>query len=162
MRPVVTVRLKDGSEWDLGPGAIIGRLWSAELPIDDPRISEAHAMVSLRGGELKLLSLRGLFSLSDKPVNELTFQVGQTILLARGLGMDVIRVVLPGEVLAFEGEDLPRAVLEGVASLVTRPRPMLVPRYQEGAAARIWSTGEGWKIAIGESDGEALTPGKEY
>lgn len=43
---------------DRAPGDLIGRLPGAALQIADPRVSEAHAMVSLRAGELVLLALR--------------------------------------------------------------------------------------------------------
>ena len=49
MRPAVHLRLPDGRTAVLGHGDLIGRLESAALPLADPRISEAHAMVSLRG-----------------------------------------------------------------------------------------------------------------
>ena len=42
-------------------------MWSAALHLDDPRVSEAHAMVSIRGSELKLLALRGRFQIDGLP-----------------------------------------------------------------------------------------------
>ena len=64
MRAFVRFRLPEGNSVELGHGDLIGRLWSAALPIADARISEADAMVSLRGQELKLLALRGRFALN--------------------------------------------------------------------------------------------------
>ena len=58
MRPTVSLQLPDGSIHELGHGDLIGRLWTAALHLDDGRISEAHAMISLRGSELHLLALR--------------------------------------------------------------------------------------------------------
>ena len=52
----------DGEEHALIPGDLIGRMHTAALHLDDGRVSEAHAMVSLRDGSLRLLSLRGGFS----------------------------------------------------------------------------------------------------
>ena len=57
-RPHVRITMTDGSIRELEHGDLIGRLWSAALVIDDPRISEAHALVSLREGGFWLLSLR--------------------------------------------------------------------------------------------------------
>jgi pSer/pThr/pTyr-binding forkhead associated (FHA) protein len=49
MLATVRLRLPDGSTTTLAPGDIIGRMASAALVLDDGRVSEAHAMVSLRG-----------------------------------------------------------------------------------------------------------------
>jgi len=59
MRAFVRLRCTDGSIAELTHGDLIGRLGTAALHFDDARISEAHAMISLRGQELKLLALRG-------------------------------------------------------------------------------------------------------
>ena len=37
------------------------------LHVDDARVSEAHALVSLRGRELQLLALRGRFAVDSTP-----------------------------------------------------------------------------------------------
>ena len=62
MRPTTRLQLPSGAMVLLGPGDLIGRSPTAALHIDDPRISEAHSMVSLRGSQLKLLALRGRHS----------------------------------------------------------------------------------------------------
>ncbi len=67
MRAFVRFQLPDGTQRDLYPGDIIGRLWSAALHVDDARVSEAHALVSLRGRELQLLALRGRFAVDSTP-----------------------------------------------------------------------------------------------
>ena len=59
MSPYVIFQLPNGEVAKATPGSILGRLSSASVRIDDPRVSEAHALVSLRGSELKLLTLRG-------------------------------------------------------------------------------------------------------
>lgn len=46
MRANVRLLLSDGRSEVLGPGDIIGRMWSATLRLDDPHVSEAHALVS--------------------------------------------------------------------------------------------------------------------
>jgi len=48
-RALVWIRLPDGSLVALGHGDFIGRVWTAALVLDDPRVSEGHAMISLRG-----------------------------------------------------------------------------------------------------------------
>jgi pSer/pThr/pTyr-binding forkhead associated (FHA) protein len=62
------VRLPDGSVETLYVGDIVGRTWSAAVRIDDPDVSEAHALVSLRGERLWLLALRRRFTVSGKVV----------------------------------------------------------------------------------------------
>ena len=59
MRAYVQLRLTDGQRRDLGSGDIIGRMPTAALVLDDARVSEAHALITLRAGELRLLPLRG-------------------------------------------------------------------------------------------------------
>lgn len=67
MHACVHLASADGQIHVLGHGDLIGRLWSAALCLSDPRVSEAHAMVSLREGQLRLLALRGLFAIDGKP-----------------------------------------------------------------------------------------------
>ena len=147
MRAFVRVRAPSGETYELSHGDIIGRLWSAAMHIDDARVSEAHAMVSLRGRELKLLALRGLFALDSKPINALVLAAGQRIALARGVELHIEAVVLPDAVLAVEGDDLPRQVLSGVCSLIAAPTPQLLPGYRENAAL-LWSTGDRWRLRL--------------
>lgn len=149
MRAYVRLRLPDGSAHELGHGDLIGRLWSAALPISDARVSEAHAMVSLRGQELLLLPLRGRFAMDGQRQSSVVLAVGQRITLAEGLDLVVEEVSLPAAVFAVEGDGLPRVVVSGVCSLLTRPRPELVPRLVPDAPAHLWGDGEGWCLTIG-------------
>ena len=160
MRAYVQFQLSDGSAIELGHGDLIGRLWSAALSISDERISEAHAMVSLRGQEFKLLALRGRFAVRGKSHNSLVLALGQRIAFAKGLELTVTDIQLPTSVLGIEGDGLPRQVLNGICSLLTRPRPELVPRFVD-AAAHIWTDGEGWMLKM---NGEArpLHPGDTW
>lgn len=162
MRAYVRLLHPDGTEYELSPGDIIGRLWSAAMPLDDAAVSEAHAMISLRGDELKLLSLRGLFSIGDKALNELVLEEGQRIWFSRELQLEVIRVERPSEVLAIEGEGLVRQVLTGVCTLVTQPRPQLLPRAEDPRAARIWTNGAGWRIRLPGQEARELRPGESF
>lgn len=133
---------------ELGHGDLIGRLWSAALSIRDARVSEAHAMVSLRGQELLLLPLRGRFAVDGQRQTSLVLAAGQRITLADGLDLVVEEVSLPAAVFAVEGDGLPRVVVSGVCSLLTRPRPELVPRLVPHAPAHLWGDGEGWCLTI--------------
>jgi len=162
MRATARFLLPDGEHQDLGHGDLIGRLWSAALHLDDARISEAHAMVSLRGRELKLLALRGRFAVDGRALAEVSLRAGMEILVAPGVSLRVERVVLPDEVLGVEGDGLALQVLGGVCSLVTRPRPALIPRFEAGAAAHIWTTGEGWRLQPAGAPARTLAPGDAW
>lgn len=148
MRAYVRLRLPDGTSVELGHGDLIGRLWSAALPIPDARVSEAHAMVSLRGEELTLLPLRGRFTVDGQRVTATVLQPGQRVTLAEGLDLVVEEVALPAAVFAVEGDGLARVAVSGVCSLLTRPRPELVPRLVPEAPAHLWGDGEGWRLTL--------------
>jgi hypothetical protein len=162
MRAFVRIRTPDAQTVVLGPGDIIGRLATAALHLDDGRISEAHAMVSLRGRELKLLALRGLFAVAGKPIDEIVLREGLTVEIARGLELHVEDVVLPTALLAIEGDGLPRQVLAGTSSLVVTPRPALLPRYDGDAAAHLWDNGDCWRIRIAGGTARNLLPGETW
>lgn len=157
MHASVTFRTPDGARHTLGPGDIVGRTWTAALPLDDERVSEAHALVSLRGRRLMLLALRGLFSVKGKPQKSLELAEGQAVAFARGLALTVEDVRLPSWVLGLEGPGLPRQPLAGVCALVLAPHPRLVARTTD-AVATFWSTGERWRVRT--ADGTAdVAPG---
>jgi hypothetical protein len=155
MLPCVRLRSPDGRLYELVHGDLIGRLWSAALPLDDGRVSEAHAMVSLREQELKLIALRGAFAVHGQPLSEVALRPGMEVLLARGLSLRVEEVVLPTTVMGLEGPGLPRQILPGVASLLVDPRLRLCSGFVEGGAAWIWGTGDAWSLRL---PGEAPRP----
>jgi hypothetical protein len=62
---------------------------------------------------------------------------GQKISLARGVEIEVLDRVLPDKILAFEGDDLSRSILEGVASLLLKPRPQLVNWFRLAGPTRL-------------------------
>lgn len=158
MHATATLQTPDGQLHSVGNGDIVGRLWSAALQLSSPHISEAHALVSLRGGKLHLLALRGLFALDGKLVKDLVLAEGQQIAFARDLIVEVVEVAVPDVILGLEGDGLTRQPLPGVASLRLAPNPTLVPGARDGATAVFWSTGDGWMVRTDQ--GEApLEPG---
>lgn len=160
MRAYVRLRGPDGSSHELVHGDLVGRLRTAAMPLDDSRVSEAHAMVSLREQELRLVALRGGLAVDGEPRNEVPLSPGLVILLARGLSVEVEDVVLPESVLGLEGPGLPRQMLPGVASVVLPLR--LVRGHVEGAAAVIWNTGDVWRLRIGEAPPRTLVAGDSF
>ena len=159
MRACVTFRLPAGEHALLSPGDLIGRIWSAALHLDDPGVSEAHALVSLRGEQLKLLALRGRFSVDGQVLSELELAPGQQIRLSRETVLQVVSVQLPESVIAVEGDGLPRQSLTGTCSLSLRPHPRLLPGDHPDADARFWISGEGWRLRVGAIT-QPLLPGE--
>lgn len=162
LRPYVTLRTSEGTRFELVHGDLIGRLASAAMPLNDGRVSEAHAMISLREQELRLIALRGAFALEGKPLSEAALRPGQEIMLAQGLVIEVEAVHLPEWVLGLEASRLPRQVLPSVCSILASPELRLVSGYAERAAARIWSTGDGWSLSLPGTPTQALEPGHQF
>ncbi len=130
----------------LGHGALIGRLWSAALLLDDPRISEAHALVSQRGPDLKLLALRRRFLVDGKPVTEVALRAGQSLRFADGIDYEVLDVEGPPTVLGMEAAGMPARALPGTVALITQPTPAFAPAAHPGAVAHVWCAAAGWRL----------------
>lgn len=162
MRAFAVFRLPGGELRELEHGDLIGRLWTAGLVLDDPRVSEAHALVSLRGGDLMLLSLRRLFAVNGKPVSEVVLRAGMRVALAEGLALEVEAVCLPEAVLWLEGPGLVATALPGVCSLRLTPRVELVNSHVAGADAWIWSTGLDWRLRLGTEPDRPLRPDEPF
>lgn len=76
-------------------GGIIGRSSAAAFPIADDRVSEAHAMVSLRQGHMYLLALRGSLILQGAPIEEVLAHVGLRLGLCEGFELEVCGLSAP-------------------------------------------------------------------
>ena len=133
----VRMRLPDLRTVELAPEAVIGRMRSATLRLNDPAISEAHAIVSLRGSTLKLLALRGRFAVDGAQCTEVALRAGQVIELAPRIALTVVEVMLPPQIFGIRTAGLPIQVLPPVASI--RPGTGdVVPGFLPDAAAIIW------------------------
>lgn len=152
----------DGSLTELCPGDIVGRGWNAGLQVDDPRVSEAHAMVSHRDGALWMLALRRRIAVNGESRTEVELEPGLVIQLADGVQVSVAYVVLPEQVLALEGPDLGTRPLTGVAALRVSPRAELLPRFDESAAVHFWSTGLGMRARAADGAVVEVVPGKTF
>ncbi|GMV44390.1 MAG: hypothetical protein AMXMBFR64_61060 [Myxococcales bacterium] len=159
MRAVAIVQGPTGAEVELGHGDLVGRLRSAALVIDDPRVSEAHAMVSLRGERLKLLPLRGRLWVEHAQVNQVELRPGLVVELVPGVSLRVEDVLLPERLLAIEAPSLGLHVLSGVTSLHLLPRPRLVPGFVGGADAVLWGEELTWKLWQPPGTVQDLMPG---
>lgn len=109
--------------------------------VDDPRISEAHALVSLRGTELKLLALRGRLSVDGKPRTEVTLMPGVRIVLAGFFGLTVDDVTMPDQILGITAVYDPTQVVgaHGVVAIVPESEVPLRYGYDPSAAAHVWT-----------------------
>ncbi len=162
MNAIVRILAPDGAIRALGPGDLIGRMATAALPIDDGRVSEAHALVSLRAGELKLLGLRGVFAVDGQPCKEVVLRPGLWVALAPGLSLEVLDVELPEFMLALQGDGLPRQVLVGACSVLVSPRLCVVGRHQDDAAAHVWNNGVSWRLRIAGGAARDLASGHTF
>lgn len=154
----VHLALPDGTQAHLNPGDVIGRMASAALRVDDPRVSEAHALVSLRGERLVLLALRGALLRNGKPQSAIELVAGSEIVLASGLSLRVLAVQLPATALAIEGvEHGPVVLTASVYSLVKNgEKTSCIPGFSEDRVLSIWSTGEGWRMQRRGAPAQAL------
>ncbi|MFO0557030.1 MAG: FHA domain-containing protein [Polyangiales bacterium] len=165
MHAFVRFRTPSGASVDLQHGDIIGRLKGAALCVDDPRVSEAHAMVSVRRGELVLLSLRRMFSVRGKPLGEAVLRDGMAIDLAEGVTLTVEDVHVPDRVLALSIDGLETTILPATASLSIGPPIALHPRFEPDADLHLWWNGHDWHAQlktgapVAVSDGSQLAVG---
>ncbi len=144
----------------VSPGGVIGRMPTAALRIPDPRVPEAAALVSLRGRDMHMLALRGRLEVDGEVEDDVVLVVGQRVQLS-GVALAVVGIDLPSRVLALRFAGQVRELCAAVYSLVRSPEPDLVPTYVEGAAARAWSTAEGWAIDVGQGP-ERVAAGKVW
>lgn len=156
MQPRVCFKLPDDRRVELYPGDFIGRSERAALCLLEPHISEAHAMISLRSGQLKLLALRGRFSVDGKSAAQATLREGQRIVLASRTALRVEEVWLPSEILAIVIDDLPPQIVASVCSLELCPEPRLVVGFQPEARAIFWTSGERLFVRIGDEPAREL------
>ncbi|RME20254.1 MAG: FHA domain-containing protein [Deltaproteobacteria bacterium] len=121
------------------PGGIIGRMPSAALCVDHPTVSEAHALVSLRGRELYLLALRGRLEVDGRPVPHVRITPGLQVRLAPGIEIAVRDLCLPDSLLAIEGVgSRPVPLTHSVYTLCQGPPIELQPGFRPDGDGWIW------------------------
>ncbi|MEZ4322210.1 MAG: hypothetical protein R3F61_32355 [Myxococcota bacterium] len=155
MRACATVQLVRAGmpavEAELGHGDLIGRLSTAALQIDDLRVSEAHAMVSLRSGSLRLLALRRRFEVDRKPAGEVELFAGLQIVLAPEVTLRIGAVRLPDAVMGLRWAGGEAALLHDVAAIVAEPEPAVVWRPVPHAHVQLWRMGDTWRYVHGDA-----------
>jgi len=135
-----------GDTATVSAGGIIGRLAHAELRLDDPRVSEAHALVSLRNGCLRLLALRRWFEVDGVRSSDVVLSVGQHVRLAPGVELVVEAVEAGGGAMALTWGSTVVELEHSVISVFAGPPARVEPGPCEGADGVVWSTGTGWCI----------------
>lgn len=158
MEAIVVVRLPDGSRASLTHGDLVGRLETAALHLDDPRVSEAHAMVSLRGAVMKLIALRGRIAVDGHALRDVELTPGLVVQLAAELALVVERVVLPDEVVGIAVGGGAVRVVSSVCSVVG---DALKVGYVPDAAAWVWPSGGTLALRWPNGDDAVLTVGSD-
>ncbi len=158
--PMVEFVLPDGTSVSLVPGDFIGRSETAALALNDPRVSEAHAYVSLRRGQLFLLSLRRMVAIKGKKVSAIRLEKGLSVEFAPGLYLRVGNVQFPPSVLGIQAPGLAPRPLSPVCSLYDNPSPEIIGRFEPEAPAHLWFVGSRLALTIyGKQHESMLCPG---
>lgn len=142
---------------------MIGRASTSALLIDDPRVSEAHAIVSLRHGELYILALRRMVGFQGRPVSEVRLEPGIAIELADELTLTVEDVRLPDRISGLRTAGAVPCPLGSVASIHGGDPPRVAARFVPDADAHLWSLGhETWRVRVGEGRPRTLAVGDGF
>lgn len=135
MPATVRFRLHDGTEVEVTEGGLIGRAATAQLRLEGVGVSEAHALVTRRGHELRIQALRGKVRVNDTPVAEGALRAGQRLLLGAATPLLVVDVrVAPedGDPMAITVGSPPRPVQVTVGAGVVRLQEGEDPPLQLG------------------------------
>lgn len=146
----------------VGHGDLIGRMSTATLCIDDARVSEAHAMVSLRGGELHLLALRRRFFVNNELCSEVPLTPKLRVELAQGLGFVVEELALAPTVLGLRVVGRGARPLLGVCSIVAEGDEGILSGYRADALAYLWNRDEDWRLQMAGEEARPLEAGDRF
>lgn len=153
----VTIRLGDRPSVVLLAGDLIGRGPGAALHVRDPRISEAHALVSLRQNVLFLLALRGRLQVDDAWCERIELQAGQRIALSPDTQLSVLDVRLPVATWTARFSDEEPVQLDGPRCW-SRDQGW-VSRGFNDADLRFWPEGDMWFWDRGRAPATRLAVG---
>lgn len=134
--------------FELEPGDIIGRMELAALSIEDARISEAHAMISLREGELRLLALRGRFRVKQEVCSQIALTDGLEIELAQDIYLKVLEVYLPDHILGLEIPGFTQMALPQTMTLFAQNPPVIRSGYDNSGDAIFWSLDGSHRVTL--------------
>ncbi len=163
--PYVRFRLADGQTAQVSPGGLIGRASSAELKIANPEVSEAHALISLRGHQLHMLSLRRWIILDGERCSAIVLKPGQRIHLSQTVVLEVEAVELPSHVLVLACDDREVCTLSESVYSLSRSETggiKVAPEHLLGAGAYLWGNGEGFTLRVGDAAPVEVEAGTEW
>jgi len=173
-RPYVDLRLPDGRCLRAHPGAIIGRLSSAQVRIDHSQLSEVHALLSLRGGELWMIAMRmkighhtqngikrshRLKLLPDMKIELIDDFIGSYI-------VEIIDIRLPDFVYQLRIErkdqlsinrDLGELLSNEYYSIIDADAPRLVSGWKPDGLWQFAINGTGWTVHVAGLDAQDLS-----
>jgi len=144
---------------DVPAGGIIGRSPYATLTLDDPCVSEAHALVSSRAGVLRLLALRRRFSVDGVLVDDIQLEVGQTITLAPGVTLEVLELWRPGHVTVLDMADGTRIIVSDTLFFHGEPAQVSA-KWVPDAKGVLWLSGHELRFRA-EDEPERVLPLEE-
>lgn len=146
----------------LNPGEYIGRSEVAALCIDDPRVSEAHAMVSLRDGHLKLIALRGRFRHKSQVLSEIILKPDLVLELAPDIHVVCEHVNMPTSVLGLIIDQDIEVRLTNTITLYAGDLPTLKRGYDPYGDAIFWDTALSWRMRTNDDASVILSAGDHY
>lgn len=150
----VLLRLPDGRLVYVPPGSVIGRLVTSAVPINDPRISEAHVLVTHRGDSMWMISLQPqpIKVLGERSHRSVKLETGQRLSLTEGYVMEVIAVVTPDRLPQAQyrtvGESAWQTLgnLDGHEHYSVMPGPLWAAGPQSGALFRLACGVDSWVL----------------
>jgi hypothetical protein len=158
----------DGRAVTVHPGGLIGRVTGAEVMIADPRVSEAHALVSLRSRDAEAVGAAGRADGGGREVDVVTLVAGMQIELAEGLFVTVERVDLPTHTLVLCG------AAQGPVELGSSSHSLLVGEeagsrtlrlvagFVASAVGHVWCSGARLWIRLRGQEAEAIEAGGQW
>ncbi|MEO0601143.1 MAG: hypothetical protein AAF211_06890 [Myxococcota bacterium] len=160
--PFVQIRLSDGTSRRVPSGGLVGRLAAAAVRIEDPRVSEAHAMISLRGTRFVMLALRGTTRVVDEdPRRRIDLEVGQRIELHAEIIVEVEAIEVPPLVMAIAGIEGSPVPLDGPEFSIVDDPLRVVPEPHRERLAWCWCTEGQWWLGLPGETPEPIEVGHE-
>ena len=143
----VHLAASDGASACLYPGDLVGRSWRAELSIIDPSVSEFHAAISLRNGEIWIRKLGGPLSVHGMAATEVVAKEALRIGLSSTAYVDVVAVQLPEQLSALQvDKGVPQPLRAGRHGLTEQGTLVAASEVSE---ALVWTDGDQWLLSDG-------------
>ncbi|HND33582.1 MAG TPA: FHA domain-containing protein, partial [Myxococcota bacterium] len=132
--------------------SLIGRISRMDLQLNDPRISEVHALVTLKDGSLWLKGLGAPLFVNGKSEPQVRLAQDVEVELARsGIFLRVEKLYLPQQFPTLTLPDQPPQTLAASSYHLTAGMQLAAGLHPD-ALLSLWSIGEDWffRLATGE------------